>query len=197
MLQKLIFKLDDSKIPNVEARGSIIQEYSDDPSEFIVSINPDHPFNKQYGWESGICYYVKEIEPGIYQSPMFNFEHIIEMFTDINVIDSYFSILRTGETVDLTFKNYTKYSDDLIATYGVADNINQVKEYYKEAIAHPTNKAIISFVEIRKEDQPEDGGWRWHKWGEYIGTKNPTMEYLYDESDIDSIICFHLYTVKG
>ena len=46
----------------------------------------------------------------------------------------------------------------------------------------------------------ETDGWRWHKWGPYIGTLNPQYEYLDDENfgdDFEYVLCFELYKVKS
>lgn len=52
---------------------------------------------------------------------------------------------------------------------------------------------VVAFTRVRREDQPADGGWRWHKWGQYIGKHEPRCEYLYDEDGIDEVYCFHVY----
>lgn len=83
-----------------------------------------------------------------------------------------------------------------ISSYGVADNIEQVLERYKAVIDSPTTKIIITAAPICKDEQPSDGGWRWHKWGEYIGTQEPQCEYLYDEPSIDEVIIFHVIVVE-
>lgn len=49
------------------------------------------------------------------------------------------------------------------------------------------------------ENRGKGGGWRWHKWGTYIGTLDPQCEYLDDEDfgeDFKYVLCFHLYHVK-
>lgn len=84
--------------------------------------------------------------------------------------------------------------DNYIGSYGVADNIPQIMERYINVIAN--NKIVISIASIRKDNQPESGGWRWHKWGEYIGVQNPQCEYLYDEPDIDEVLIFQVYVIK-
>lgn len=48
----------------------------------------------------------------------------------------------------------------------------------------------------REFDQPSEGGWRWHKWGPYVGDKHPEHEYLHDEGpEITQATCFHVYRV--
>lgn len=82
--------------------------------------------------------------------------------------------------------------------YGVADNIEQVKQYFKEEIQDPDNDYFITYTKVYqdKANAGIGGGWRWHKWGEYIGNLNPICEYLDDENfgdDFEFVIVFHLY----
>lgn len=86
-------------------------------------------------------------------------------------------------------------------SYGVCDNASQVLEYYNEL--YEANKDymkdknfIILLSPIFKEDQPETGGWRWYKWGEYIGKYKSEYEYLYDEKEIDYVLCFQIIEVE-
>lgn len=86
-------------------------------------------------------------------------------------------------------------------TYGVADDIEQIKEYYKEEIADPDRKFFIHLTPVwqEKENAGKGGGWRWHKWGEYIGKLNPQCEYLDDEDfgdDFKYVITFTIQLVK-
>ena len=84
--------------------------------------------------------------------------------------------------------------DEYLGAYGVCDTIDQVKEKYSKWLNDPKLKFCISFTKVTKAEQPADGGWRWHKWGEYIGTKEPQYEYLYDEGDdIHEVYCYHIY----
>lgn len=79
--------------------------------------------------------------------------------------------------------------------YGVCDTVDQVVEKWPELLTDP-RRFIICFTQIDRADQPEHGGWRWHKWGEYIGTKEPMSEYLADEPEIDSVLCFSIIELK-
>ncbi|AGO48374.1 hypothetical protein Phi10:1_gp033 [Cellulophaga phage phi10:1] len=84
-------------------------------------------------------------------------------------------------------------------TCGVADNIEQIKEYYKEEVSDKTKKYAICVTPVWQDEQSEKGGWRWHKWGEYIGKLNPKCEYLYDEDfgeDFEYVLTFTLYAIK-
>lgn len=79
-----------------------------------------------------------------------------------------------------------------LSEYGVCDNWEQITARWPHLVADP-EAYFISMVEIRREHQSPDGGWRWHKWGEYIGTQKPEHEYLYDEKHIDVVYTYHIY----
>ena len=85
--------------------------------------------------------------------------------------------------------------------FGVADSVEQIKQYYKEEIDDLNRKYFITITPVYqdKKNAGNGGGWRWHKWGKYIGELNPQCEYLDDEDFGDSfeyVICFHLYEIK-
>lgn len=86
---------------------------------------------------------------------------------------------------------------DNISCYGVCDHYEQILEREPCLVNDPDRKFIITITPILKANQEPDGGWRWHKWGEYIGTKNPQCEYLYDEPDIEKVYCYHIYERKN
>jgi hypothetical protein len=128
--------------------------------------------------------YIQEV--GIYQESFaYNFpEDEFEELKKLNYDDRY-----------KIFPNYEKI------TYGVADNIEQIKEYYKEEVADTEKKYCLVLTPVwqKKEKKGKGGGWRWHKWGEYIGKLNPKFEYLDDEDfgdDFQYVITFTLYAVK-
>lgn len=79
--------------------------------------------------------------------------------------------------------------------YGVCDNVDQILERCPE-IAANNRQYIITLTPIVRANQPAEGGWRWHKWGEYIGTHLPLHEYLYDEKNIDQVLVYHVYLKK-
>lgn len=74
---------------------------------------------------------------------------------------------------------------------GVCDTPEQAVEKLKLR-EHPV-PMFVTFVCVRRADQSPTGGWRWHKWGEYIGDHWPQHEYIYDERDIDQVYTFSIY----
>jgi hypothetical protein len=83
--------------------------------------------------------------------------------------------------------------------YGVSDNASQVIKHFKKLEKKykiDLGDCVIALRPIAKKWQPKDGGWRWHKWGEYIGVKKPQYEYIYDEDDsINFVWCYELFQV--
>lgn len=127
---------------------------------------------------------------GIYQCNFdFNFSH--EEFLEFDNMGS----IPFDQSFEVFAPSYLK------AQYGVGDSIEQIKEYFKEEIEDPNRKYFITATPVfqDKENKGKGGGWRWHKWGEYIGKLEPKCEYLDDEDfgdDFEYVICFHLYEVK-
>ena len=81
--------------------------------------------------------------------------------------------------------------------YGVADNAEQILDYLKTRtdVLNETDEYVVLMTPIYKDLQPERDGWRWHKWGEYIGVQNSQCEYLYDEKDIEMVFVFEVVEV--
>lgn len=77
--------------------------------------------------------------------------------------------------------------------YGVTDSPEQFMQRYGEMLLSSPDRFVVSFCKVEKAAQPHWGGWRWEKWGPYIGTQRSVAEYLYDEPDIDYVYTFHVY----
>lgn len=82
-----------------------------------------------------------------------------------------------------------------IGPYGVCDTYDQILEQCPELKDDPARAFVIFLCKVSKDDQPSSGGWRWHKWGEYIGTHKPECEYLYDEPVVEAVFCYHIYEI--
>ena len=141
---------------------------------------------------------------GIYINCGFNFRHAVEDGEIINEYPNYYPVPDYDPTWDcdatvetrMVFLREMHENHMYFGSYGVADNIEQVLEKYKSYIEDPNHYFCFTFTEVRKDNQPEWGGWRWHKWGEYIGTQEPQCEYLYDEPLIESVLLFHVFQIK-
>ncbi len=129
---------------------------------------------------------ISSIEEGV-----FNFDGIFAAkgFLGFNLATFCFAERMTYEEQFL----WPELFDYKYHAYGVADNIEQIREYYADLIKSEEHKIIITAALVMKSEE-EENGWRWHKWGEYIGTKEPKCEYLYDEDDsISEVFVFHCY----
>lgn len=130
---------------------------------------------------------------GIYQCNFdFNFSH--EEFLEFDIDKGIYNI-----PFDQSFKVFAPTYNK--TQYGVADSIEQIKEYFKEEIEDLNRKYFITITPVfqDKDNKGKGDGWRWHKWGEYIGKLDSKCEYLDDEdfgADFKYVICFYLYEVK-
>lgn len=182
MLTKLNFKFkSDSEafIPHPKMREGL---------DFIYRFNLKHPrFSDLEALlqEDSLATAVIHNEDGIYEINGFNFDHIITDFTDWRVPTWRQHIGADGNLTE-DFKRGS------ISSYGVADNVEQIKNHFKLCI-ESDSPFVISYTTIVKKNEPKSGGWRWHKWGEYIGEQNPQCEYLADEPEIDYVLVFHGY----
>ena len=141
-------------------------------------------------------------EIGIYQSSFpFNFPvaEFSETLDGYNYNEKLYEIKKKENETLLQYNGRT--SKNWVSQYGVADNIEQIKEFYKKQIKDKKQKFVIAVTPVYqdKENKGKGGGWRWHKWGEYIGKLDSKCEYLDDEEfgdDFQYILCFHLYAVS-
>lgn len=79
-----------------------------------------------------------------------------------------------------------------LRSFGVADSIEQVKSYYEPLEASNT-QFIVILTPVYREN---DGGFRFHKWGRYIGKHEICHEYLRDQKDIDVLYTFRILKVN-
>ncbi len=99
---------------------------------------------------------------------------------------------------DRNWERYPEFAvgDEWFSAYGVCDSPDQFMEKYGKLLEDKPEWFVVSFVHIAKKDEDPQGGWRWHKWGPYIGNKEPTTEYLYDEPEIEEVYTYHAYRRK-
>jgi len=123
-------------------------------------------------------YATKRVSSGIYTELYPGYGDLINISNEIKVhLNSYFSF-KSGDS------------------YGVCDDLLNFKEVFDEELSTIPEKVFVTLTPIHKKDQSDWGGWRWHKWGDAIGVKQPTTEYLYDEPDIETVWLYHIYVIK-
>lgn len=171
-----------------------------DPSLITITgtCDPNHDVWKSYE-EPTVVDQILQESTGVYLVSELNFDHTIESNTTNELIEHAYGMFdpNNGEYTTNREKLLDKMKDGvrLFNGYGVCDNYEQVLKKYP-FIESTDNKYVLVLSPIFKKHQPEDGGWRWHKWGEYIGTHDVQHEYLYDEEGIDHVFVFHLYALK-
>lgn len=140
-------------------------------------------------------------ETGIYQSSFphnFPDDEFIEKLDKYDYNEKMFE--RNKKDDETLLQYYSRSYKTWISLYGVADNIEQIKKFYKKQINSKTDKFIIVLTPVYQEleNKGKGGGWRWHKWGKYIGDLKSKCEYLDDEdfgADFKYVICFHLHYI--
>lgn len=88
--------------------------------------------------------------------------------------------------------------------YGLADNIDQIKEYLSPYYEDTNHNYFINLdrVDWNPENKGEGGGFRPYKWGPYLGTYNQINEYeYYDDCEFPEdyqgyLIHFHVYMIN-
>lgn len=116
----------------------------------------------------------ERIIPGVYKCNHFNFHSVL----------------------DASGVSFDEYSTEFsINPYGVCDSPEQFLSDFGQEIAESPNYYIVAFTQLLKSEQPPQGGWRWHKWGPYVGHQSPQAEYLYDEPKIDEVYVYNIYQI--
>lgn len=60
----------------------------------------------------------------------------------------------------------------------------------------PDIEYVILLTPMFNTHDMDMGGWRWHKWGEYIGRHEVSHEYLSFETGIDYVLVWELIPLK-
>ncbi len=138
------------------------------PSELISILNS---ISSRYG-NSGCA----KIRTGVYHIGHWNFDSLIN------------DVMSTHPQL-MPYEEVPWYD-----CYGVCDSPDQFMETVGAKLeADKERKYCVSLVRLLKSEQETPGGWRWHKWGPYIGKQDPQCEYLYDEPVITEVWTYHVY----
>jgi hypothetical protein len=128
---------------------------------------------------------VKEVETGAYLGGL-NFEHGLAGCDQ--------------RSFNYKYPDLPLVNDDYLNCYGVCDTPQQFLELARDVLNKDPREFVISFCHIAKDpgNKNRGGGWRWHKWGPYIGTGMPQCEYLDDEDGFDDgVYVYHVHQVGG
>lgn len=94
--------------------------------------------------------------------------------------------------------DWKRITFDGVPVYGVCDSPEQFLKLHGAALEACPNRVAVFFTHVAKDpnNKGQGDGWRWHKWGEYIGEGSPQHEHLDDEDAFpDGIYCFHIHDI--
>jgi len=121
---------------------------------------------------------IQELSEGVYELHHFSFDRVLK--------ENHYKLKDWPEL--------QSPSGDEFPYYGVCDNYDQILSKCPDIIAND-KQYVISLTAVLKDEQSSSGGWRWHKWGEYIGNYNPQHEYIFDEEDIEKVYCYTIHEI--
>ena len=119
---------------------------------------------------------LKQVEPGVYEAFSHNFGFIVD---ELEV---------SGIKFDAWFD-----SADSPHQWGASnvtcDNVDQAKKHWQSHVDDPQKEfvLVLSPVHCSPENAGQGRGFRWSKWGPYIGTQEIKHEFLDDEVGIDKV----------
>ena len=122
----------------------------------------------------------EEVYTGVYIVPGHNF--IEEMVNNV-----------TRQHARSEYDKESYESGDVWCSFGLCDNASQAIQFYNDRKAKggfPGNH-IITLTYMGK-----NSGWRWHKWGRYLGNFEPSREYFEDEEGIEAVWSFHIIRIR-
>jgi len=122
------------------------------------------------------------------------YENYLGIYTDntFNPELLFDSSNRRNDNFRLEYPKFNEISDpNWFNCYGVCDSPEQLYSKLPDEVLNGSRLFAAFLTPIVKSDE-EEGGWRWHKWGPYIGTQTPTCEYLYDEPVIEKVYVYHV-----
>lgn len=129
----------------------------------------------------------QRLERGLYLCTHFNFNHYLPGPRD--AWDPYW--VPPFEVGGVPCESETKWEG--VNAYGVCDSPEQFMEDVGKHLDALEDEIVVSFTRLDKADEPPTGGWRWHKWGPYIGKQRRWREYLAEEPEIERVYVYHFF----
>jgi len=89
--------------------------------------------------------------------------------------------------------NKNPINDDL-KSYGMCDNISQIKDEY-DTLASSEKNYFVLLKKIRKSDLEKEKQYKWSAWGGYIGVYPIQEEYFSLEEGLEEVYAYHIMEV--
>ena len=139
---------------------------------------------------------------GIYMEAL-NARHHIERLTDYTTVnpmgDKYLYTANLRGVAD-NATQVIRHLENSVKTYlfgnDLEDDFWLGRALVKMIELYPDYKLVLLMTPHVNTKDCSWGGWRWHKWGEYIGVHEPRHEYLSCEKRIDYVLSYDLEIVK-
>ena len=148
----------------------------------------------------------KRLTKGVYQA-RFAFSGIVaELTWDYDNMQQTYAtaVLRLWSVEKMREDEWdtTLYDPQLVQNayenYGVCDHWSQILVKFPQ-LQTSVIPYLVRVSLLRKEDQHPSGGWRWHKWGPYIGAfqeQARNHEYLYDTPDVEEVFTYEVHEMR-
>jgi hypothetical protein len=120
---------------------------------------------------------LQRVQPGYFVGPL-NSDQLVKF-------------IEVGEPWRLEVEGIGTYP----TSFYVCDSPEQFIERYGKVLEKDERIFAVFFTPMLKSEQSPEGGWRWHKWGEYVGDGEPTTEYLYDEPEFERVYTVNITSV--
>lgn len=78
----------------------------------------------------------------------------------------------------------------------LCDSVEQAKTHWSALLNEPDREFMIVVNTVERDPSKPGSGWRWQKWGPYVGTHEVKHEYLNDETGIDKVLVASIIQVK-
>lgn len=95
--------------------------------------------------------------------------------------------------------NFGELNLGVVDEYGVCDTPEQFISKFGKLLESQPSKYAVFFTHIKKnpDNKGRGGGWRWHKWGQYVGDGEPQFEYLDDEEGFEGgVFTYHIHDIS-
>lgn len=145
----------------------------------------------------------REMNPKVYDTLEEYYKQLKVKDTIVKIRDGVYEYWDSNDIEIPGYKSDSSFVNDegryTYLPYGVCDNPDQIferDERIQQYIDDPNHDFIIQMHYISKKQQPEKWGWRWHKWGRYIGEHEITCEYLYDEPIVEGVWLYSMTIVE-
>ena len=134
------------------------------------------------------------LETGVFESFSHNFGYICE---DVELptleFDPWFDSGVQGSCLDPNGGGHQWEMSNI-----VCDSIEQAKKHWQAYMDDPEREfmIIVNPVQRNPANAGTGSGWRWKKWGPYVGTHEIQHEFLDDEEAIDKVLLASIIQVN-